>query len=251
MNYFVAQTAVMHFRSCTAIPAVSNRYLQSTEKVSAVCNFVNFVVIQQSGTFVICSYDTHAFFVTYLKLTTMPTPRNLNRREFLCFGVAPVMSVVPVKSSETKQNKVRRIVTGIDAEGKSEIISDDGSLQVANHFETDGFQIRTIWLEKKVPVNMVNNTETLDGYTFSFEPPKAGVIVLMVTSAPGHVGQHHKTQTIDFIFIISGSIELIMDKGKTVLSAGDTVVQRATFHTWRVIGDEPCKFAAVLVGAEE
>ena len=98
---------------------------------------------------------------------------------------------------------------------------------------------------------MANNIETLDGYTFTFEPPKAGVIVLMVTSAPGFVGEHHKTQTIDFIFIISGSIELIMDKGKTTLYPGYTVVQRATLHSWRVIGDEPCKFAAVLVGAEE
>ena len=181
----------------------------------------------------------------------MSTPRNLNRRDFLCFGIAPVMSVVPLKPQEIKQNSSRRIVTGIDAEGKSVIISDDGSSQVVNHFEADGFKIRTMWLEEKIPVNMDNNTETLNNYTFSFDPPKAGVIVIMVTSDPGYVGTHHKTQTIDFIFVLSGKIELIMDKGKTILSPGDTVVQRATFHSWRVIGDEPCKFAAVLVGAED
>jgi quercetin dioxygenase-like cupin family protein len=180
----------------------------------------------------------------------MSTQRNLNRREFLCFGVAPVVSVVPIKPLHPNKTNSRRVVTGVDAEGRSEIINDDRSSLVPNHFETEGFQIRTMWLENKVPVNMVNNTETLDGYTFTFEPPKSGVIVLMVTSAPGFVGEHHKTQTIDFIFIISGSIELIMDKGKTTLYAGDTVVQRATLHSWRVVGDEPCKFAAVLVGAE-
>jgi quercetin dioxygenase-like cupin family protein len=181
----------------------------------------------------------------------MPATRNLNRRQFLCFGVAPVVSVVPVKTSKPKVNKTRRVVTGIDTEGKSGIISDDGSSQVANHFESDKFQIRTLWLENSVPVNMTSNTETLDGYTFSFDPPKSGVIAIMVTCAPGFVGEHHRTQTIDFIFVISGAVELIMDKGKTTLYAGDTVIQRATFHTWRVVGNETCKFAAVLVGAEK
>ena len=152
----------------------------------------------------------------------------VNRREFLCFGAAPVVSVVPSKTQNTKIKNTRRVVTGVDADGKSEIISDDGSLQVPNHFESDKFQIRTLWLENSVPVNMASNTETLSGYTFSFDPPKSGVIAIMVTCAPGFVGEHHRTQTIDFIFVISGAVELIMDKGKTTLYAGDTVIQRAS-----------------------
>jgi hypothetical protein len=134
----------------------------------------------------------------------MPAKKNLNRREFLCFGVAPVVSVVPVKTANPSINKTRRVVTGVDTEGKSGIISDDGALQVANHFESDKFQIRTLWLENRVPVDMTSNTETLEGYTFSFDPPKSGVIAIMVTCAPGYVGEHHRTQTIDFIFVISG-----------------------------------------------
>jgi quercetin dioxygenase-like cupin family protein len=180
----------------------------------------------------------------------MPAPENFNRRAFLCFGLAPVAAVIPVKAEEIYKNTSRRIVTGVDADGKSEIISDDAGIEVANHFEAGNFQMRTMWLEKEVPVSMLNNTDTLNGYTFSFDPPKDGVLVLMITCMPGYVGDHHKTPTIDFIFVISGQIEMIMDKGKTILSAGDTVVQRATLHSWRVVGDKPCKFAAVLVGAQ-
>ena len=40
-----------------------------------------------------------------------------------------------------------------------------------------------------------------------------------------------------------------MDKGETLLKAGDILVQRGTNHSWSVRGSEPCIIAAILVNA--
>ena len=59
----------------------------------------------------------------------------------------------------------------------------------------------------------------------------------------------HKTATVDYIIVLKGEIHAIMDKGETLLKAGDILVQRGTNHSWSVRGSEPCIIAAVLVSA--
>ena len=60
----------------------------------------------------------------------------------------------------------------------------------------------------------------------------------------------HQTDSIDFVYIISGEVWLELDDGKEVhLKAGDTVVQNGTIHAWRNKGTEPCKFIGCLIGA--
>ncbi len=59
----------------------------------------------------------------------------------------------------------------------------------------------------------------------------------------------HKTASVDYIIVLKGEIHAIMDKGETLLKAGDILVQRGTNHSWSVRGSEPCIIAAVLVSA--
>lgn len=61
----------------------------------------------------------------------------------------------------------------------------------------------------------------------------------------------HTTDTIDYVVVLSGEVDLELDDGrKERLGAGDCVVQRGTRHAWRVIGEQPLVLAAVLIGAE-
>jgi quercetin dioxygenase-like cupin family protein len=69
----------------------------------------------------------------------------------------------------------------------------------------------------------------------------------MFTWQPGFSYRMHRTPTVDFIVIVSGQLELLLDDGSVRLKPGDSVVQRGTSHGWRVIGKEPCTFAGVLV----
>jgi quercetin dioxygenase-like cupin family protein len=55
---------------------------------------------------------------------------------------------------------------------------------------------------------------------------------------------------VDFIVIVSGALELILDDGSKVLNAGDVAIQRGTAHAWRVVGSEPCTFVGIMLDAQ-
>ncbi len=60
----------------------------------------------------------------------------------------------------------------------------------------------------------------------------------------------HTTDTIDYIVVLSGEVDLELDDGATVhLEPGDCVVQRGTRHAWRNTGAVPFVAAAVMIGA--
>lgn len=62
----------------------------------------------------------------------------------------------------------------------------------------------------------------------------------------------HTTSTLDYIFIIDGTMELGLESGETrILKKGDSAVQRATKHWWRNLSKtEPASMVAVSVGIE-
>jgi mannose-6-phosphate isomerase-like protein (cupin superfamily) len=59
----------------------------------------------------------------------------------------------------------------------------------------------------------------------------------------------HKTNSIDYLVVISGEMWMIMEEGEVLLKPGDCVVQRGTNHAWKNSGKEPCLLAAVLIDA--
>ena len=64
-----------------------------------------------------------------------------------------------------------------------------------------------------------------------FETPTE---LLQVDFAPGFECMMHRTQSLDYGIVMEGSVELILDDGKTeLMQRGDVAVQRATMHAWR------------------
>ena len=60
----------------------------------------------------------------------------------------------------------------------------------------------------------------------------------------------HRTATLDFEYIIEGTLTLELDDGVEVeLGPGDVVVQNGTRHRWSNRSDAPVKFIAITVGA--
>jgi quercetin dioxygenase-like cupin family protein len=61
----------------------------------------------------------------------------------------------------------------------------------------------------------------------------------------------HRTDSIDYAVVISGEIDMELEKGTEVhLEAGDVLVQRGTVHCWINRGRTPCVMAFVLVEAK-
>ena len=51
----------------------------------------------------------------------------------------------------------------------------------------------------------------------------------------------HKKNSLDYVYIMSGSITLILDDEEIDLEAGDTVVNIAANHAWSNNSDSTCE----------
>jgi len=171
--------------------------------------------------------------------------------------------------------RVRRVVTGHSADGKSTFVMDGPAPNVMEMKSMPGLALTDLWETTRAPAS---NEEAADAAArpVRLEPPRGGTIVRIVEFPPdtmwrdradareafdsiqaGHAPDKassdpmmHKTATVDYIVVLRGEIVAIMDVGETVLKAGDVLIQRGTNHSWSVRGDEPCIIAAVLVSAE-
>ncbi|MCK4785821.1 MAG: cupin domain-containing protein [Desulfobacteraceae bacterium] len=143
----------------------------------------------------------------------------------------------------------RRVVTGVNTSGKSVVVSDGPVPKDATWSESGTGSGGDLWIVSRDPVDLSDKSDPLVGYTLQSWPSPGGVIARMNTLEPGFMYPMHRSDTIDFVFIISGQLELILEEGSTVLRSGETVVQCGTNHAWRVVGNEPCTFAAVLIDA--
>ncbi len=61
----------------------------------------------------------------------------------------------------------------------------------------------------------------------------------------------HLTGTVDFVVILDGPVELVLDDGSIIAEPGDLVVQRNTNHAWFNHGDKPIRLLALMMGLPE
>ena len=57
----------------------------------------------------------------------------------------------------------------------------------------------------------------------------------------------HRTDTVDYVVVISGEMDMELETGMVHLNAGDVIVQRGTLHNWINNGAEPCRIAVTLI----
>ena len=80
---------------------------------------------------------------------------------------------------------------------------------------------------------------------------KNGSVVWLTEFAPGFESPLHRTFSIDYGAVISGTLELELEGGDCVrLAAGDLIVQRGTNHLWRNPSTtEPCRIMMTMIEA--
>ncbi|MGZ5844413.1 MAG: cupin domain-containing protein, partial [Xanthobacteraceae bacterium] len=66
---------------------------------------------------------------------------------------------------------------------------------------------------------------------------------------PGNEPRMHRTETIDYVIVLEGEIEMDMDDSTVKLKAGDVMVQRGTNHAWANRSAKRARVAFVLIDA--
>jgi len=171
--------------------------------------------------------------------------------------------------------RVRRVLTGHDAGGRSTFIADGEAPNVKEMTAITGLALTDLWETGAAPASNLGLKDAADR-PVRLEPPKNGTILRIVEFPPdsawrgatdgkagfkaigaGHAQDKsstdpmmHKTATVDYIIVLKGEIYAIMESGEKLLRAGDILVQRGTNHSWSVRSNEPCIIAAVLVSAK-
>jgi quercetin dioxygenase-like cupin family protein len=135
------------------------------------------------------------------------------------------------------------VVTGVDPQGRSRVESDQPISNGASR-STD------FWVVRQVPSPLTGPLEPTSEWRGGNQAPSGGAIGRLLIWPPGFSYPRHTTPSLDFIIVMSGQLELILDTESKILSAGDVVVQRGTAHSWRVPGPEPCTFAGIMLDAQ-
>jgi quercetin dioxygenase-like cupin family protein len=82
--------------------------------------------------------------------------------------------------------------------------------------------------------------------------PPGGARWSLITFPPGaHARGMHRTETVDFVQVVQGEIDLVLSGGEERhLCAGDSVVQRGAEHAWENRGTDPCVLSTVMFDAQ-
>lgn len=124
-----------------------------------------------------------------------------------------------------------------------------------------GFVLSDIWQTSKMPVDLdkespienklfptVINNGTYFRYVVILPDKDLGNMTYANNSNAHPL--MHKTQSLDYIVIMSGEVYLVTESDETLLKAGDIVIQRATHHAWSNRSEEPCVQIAILLDAQ-
>lgn len=172
--------------------------------------------------------------------------------------------------------KLRRVVTGHDAQGKSIVVIDGPP----GSFVGGGAAgLGQIWVTEGSPADNSTKRDFAERQ-MKLEPPANGSSVLFFMLAPEdknvsrkeleeqqaatfkaldaeqcrpdtskHPGMH-KTRTVDYVILLEGDVTLILEKQEVRLKPFDVVVQRGTNHAWHNNGSKPALLMGVLIDAK-
>ena len=171
---------------------------------------------------------------------------------------------------------IRRVVTAHDSAGKA-VVGFDALATVSGGEPELGVETITLWVTDGTPAG-VDGTKDAREAKVGIPPPKNGSIFRIVdfhpssrqmenldphflakiagqklapgTKPPRHPGMH-RTRSIDYLAVLSGEIDMLLDDSEVHLKAGDVMVQRGTVHAWINRGKEVCRIAVAMIDAAE
>jgi mannose-6-phosphate isomerase-like protein (cupin superfamily) len=142
--------------------------------------------------------------------------------------------------------KIRRVVTGHDAQGRAKVLIDE---QVKNVISSrPGANSTVVWSSVGFPVD--NDGDHDPSHKEIHTTIDNGTVFRVVSFGPGVSPRNHRTDSIDYAVVISGEIDMELDIGVVHLKAGDVLVQRGTIHNWVNKGKAPCVIAFTLIASK-
>ena len=171
-------------------------------------------------------------------------------------------------------NPVRRIVVAQDKTNRSYVVKDRAAQDV-DHFITGVAEAVSInlWSTEDSPARLHQNADPTEA-GLPFLPAKHGTVFRICDIPPDSLFMHrlddielngekvtaeqralqhplmHKVDAVVYSIVLTGEVTLIVDTGRTIVAAGDVVVDCGSHHAWSNHTDAVCRIAFVLVDGE-
>jgi quercetin dioxygenase-like cupin family protein len=142
-----------------------------------------------------------------------------------------------------ERHEIRVLVTGVDAAGKSCVVSEDYVTMDANA-EHPGFWFAGLFQTPSAPP-----PTRPDGHGEYLETELAAGLVRwqVIDYGPSLGYPMHHTDTVDIDIVLQGSIELTLDDGTHLLETGDGVIINGVDHAWKS-GPDGCRLSVTFIG---
>jgi len=149
---------------------------------------------------------------------------------------------------ELKVPPVRRVITGHDRNKKARAIRDDTAANISTRPNAAS---TTIWCSETVPVRLPAEAgPDMGAHRINSGTPPGGSRLMVMDLFPGCRGGMHRTDTLDYVIVLEGEVEMLMDDSSVVLHAGDILVQQGTIHAWTNPTQKHARMAIVLIDAQ-
>jgi len=144
---------------------------------------------------------------------------------------------------------IRRFVTGHDAKNVAKVIMRGPATNAK--YPSPGTVLTLIWSTDGTPADIAvgERIEDLGARIMGTAPPANGTRFAVIDFPPGNAPRMHRTETVDYIIVLEGEIEMDMDDSTAKMKAGDVMVQRGTNHAWANRSDKRARLAFVLIDA--
>jgi quercetin dioxygenase-like cupin family protein len=145
---------------------------------------------------------------------------------------------------------IRRVITGHDDKNVAKVILEGAATNTKTPRE--GVASTLMWCSDAMPadISIGEKVEDMGARILGTAPPENGSRFIVMEFAAGVVSEMHRTETIDYILMLDGEIEMDMDDSTVKLRAGDIMVQRGTNHAWVNRSKAPARMAIVLLDAK-
>jgi mannose-6-phosphate isomerase-like protein (cupin superfamily) len=169
-----------------------------------------------------------------------------------------------MSAAKTDSNRVRVVVTGHDADGRS-VVVDEKSVP-PSPVAAAGTIFHVLWGADVLPRYPDDGREQTDLVGFPLpggirfaesvilpdaEVDYSGDSVEGIHASDGDLPGMHTTPSVDLGVVIEGDVWMVLSGGVEVhLRPGDCFVQNGTVHGWRNHTDTPSRFVVALVGTE-
>src|SRR6266480_2648692 len=138
---------------------------------------------------------------------------------------------------------IRRFVTGHDGSNVAKATN--------AKYPSPGTVSTLIWSTDRTPADIAvgEEIEDLGARIIGTAAPANGTRFAVIDFPPGNVPRMHRTETIDYVIVLEGEIEMDMDGSTVKMTAGDVMVQRGTNHAWANRSAKRARVAFVLIDA--